>query len=191
MSQFDANRFGPSGLFVFVTVQALAPAAVTLSAVRTPEEEFRALYAAEYAAVAGYCWTLTRDRELAHDLAQEAFTRLLTRWVKVDDPHAYVFRIATNLVRRNWRNRARQDSAVQEMKREPVFGLPDQADITGVRSAVQGLPRRLRDVVMLHYFADMSVAEVAAALHRPDGTIKRQLSEARALLAGALEVPGA
>jgi RNA polymerase sigma-70 factor (ECF subfamily) len=155
------------------------------------EEDFRALYAAEYAAVAGYCWTLTHDRELAHDLAQEAFTRLLTRWVKVDDPGAYVFRIATNLIRRNWRSRSRHDSAVLQLAREPAFADPDQADITGVRSAVLALPRRLRDVVMLHYFADMSVAEVASALHRPDGTIKRQLSEARALLAGALEVPGA
>lgn len=190
-----------------MTVQALAPSALgraqrdaaTLTAVHTPvvlrapndEEDFRALYAAEYAAVAGYCWTLTHDRELAHDLAQEAFTRLLTRWVKVDDPGAYVFRIATNLIRRNWRSRSRHDSAVLQLAREPAFADPDQADITGVRSAVLALPRRLRDVVMLHYFADMSVAEVASALHRPDGTIKRQLSEARALLAGALEVPGA
>jgi RNA polymerase sigma-70 factor (ECF subfamily) len=155
------------------------------------DEEFRALYAAEYAAVASYCWSLTRDAELAHDLAQEAFTRLFARWIGVRDPRAYVFRVATNLVRRAWRSRARQSDVIGELANV----LPTQApapdiETSGIRTAVQTLPSRLRDVVLLHYFADLSVVEVATALNRPSGTVKRQLSEARSLLAGVLEVPG-
>jgi RNA polymerase sigma-70 factor (ECF subfamily) len=159
--------------------------------VTTRDDEFRALYAAEYPAVASYCWSLTRDADLAHDLAQEAFTRLFARWIGVRDPRAYVFRIATNLVRRSWRNRARQADLVGELAAElPTQAGPPDVESTGIRSAVQTLPSRLRDVVLLHYFADLSVLEVAAALNRPSGTVKRQLSEARSLLAGALEVPG-
>jgi RNA polymerase sigma-70 factor (ECF subfamily) len=45
------------------------------------------------------------------------------------------------------------------------------------------LPTRLRDVVLLHYWADLSVADVGQALGRPSGSVKRQLAEARALLA--------
>jgi DNA-directed RNA polymerase specialized sigma24 family protein len=41
--------------------------------------------------------------------------------------------------------------------------------------------------VLLHYYADMSVAEVAAALHKPEGTVKRMLFDARARLHGWLE----
>jgi RNA polymerase sigma-70 factor (ECF subfamily) len=51
---------------------------------------------------------------------------------------------------------------------------------------VRTLPERLRDVVLLHYFADLTVEDVATAVNRPAGSVKRQLSEARAALATAL-----
>jgi RNA polymerase sigma-70 factor (ECF subfamily) len=44
------------------------------------------------------------------------------------------------------------------------------------------LPRRLRDVVVLHLVADLPVAEVATVAGIPVGTVKRRLYEARALL---------
>jgi RNA polymerase sigma-70 factor (ECF subfamily) len=52
---------------------------------------------------------------------------------------------------------------------------------------VDGLPRRYRELVLLHYYADLALPEVAQALGKPLGTVKRQISEARALLATALE----
>jgi RNA polymerase sigma-70 factor (ECF subfamily) len=190
MSRFGANRFGPSGLLLCVTVTVLAPTAATLGAVTTREQEFRAFYAAEYAAVAGYCWNLLRDRDLAHDVTQEAFTRLLARWVRVDDPRAYVFSVATNLVRRAWRSRADTVAMLARLRSRPEqVSAPPDPDALGVRAAVEALPKRLRDVVLLHYFADLSVTEVARSVGRPDGTVKRQLSEARGLLAGVLVVP--
>ncbi|HVB27040.1 MAG TPA: RNA polymerase sigma factor [Mycobacteriales bacterium] len=171
----------------------IAVVAGTLPRVVLAEEEFRSFYAAEFAALAGYCWSLVSDTEHAHDLAQEAFTRLLARWRHVEEPRAYVYNIATNLARKAWRGRARNADtlAVLAQDRSLAAGLelaPETA--FAVRAAVDGLPRRLRQVVLLHYFADLSVADVAAAVRRPSGTVKRQLSEARALLAVALEVSG-
>ena len=191
-SHFDANRFGPCRLCSCVTITLLASGAGTLGAVGTREQEFRAFYAREYAAVAGYCWSLLRDEELAHDLAQEAFTRLLARWVKVEEPRAYVFHIATNLVRRAWRSRADNNALLATLRRQPekVTEALD-AETVGIRDAINALPSRLREVVLLHYFADLSVADVARSVGRPDGTVKRQLSEARALLAGSLGVADA
>jgi RNA polymerase sigma-70 factor (ECF subfamily) len=49
------------------------------------------------------------------------------------------------------------------------------------------LPQRLRQPVLLHYYADLPVSDVARALHRPEGTIKRALSEGRALLQAGIE----
>jgi RNA polymerase sigma-70 factor (ECF subfamily) len=172
-----------------VTVTLLATGAATLGAVGAREHEFRAFYAAEYAGVAGYCWSLLRDQELAHDLAQEAFTRLLARWVRVEEPRAYVFHIATNLVRRAWKSRSNNNQllATLRLQRETPAEPPD-ADTVGVRDAINALPARLRDVVLLHYFADLSVTDVAQSVGRPEGTVKRQLSEARTLLAGSLGV---
>ena len=51
---------------------------------------------------------------------------------------------------------------------------------------VRRLPDRVREPVVLHYYADLSVEAVAIALRRPVGTVKRQLSEARELLAQML-----
>lgn len=149
----------------------------------TREEEFDAFYAAEYPGLAGYCFSLVHDRELAHDLAQEAFTRMLSRLSRVEDPRAYLYGVATNLVRRAWRRRAQDREAVGALAQEPRAEQPSAEGAVVVRGAVEALPRRLRDVVLLHYWADLTVEAVAAAVGRPAGTVKRQLSEARALLA--------
>ena len=148
---------------------------------------FRAFYAETYPAVAGYCWSLVNDHELAHDLAQEAFARTFGRWISVREPRAYIFLVAGNLCRAAWRRRSRDVETVVALA-----GAPDEHEAgpelrIGVRTAVESLPRRLRDVVLLYYFADLPVPEVAAALRRPVGTVKRQLAEARSLLATELE----
>ena len=188
-SSFDANRFGPARLFFSVSVTVADPVG-RLAVVRTQEEEFTAFYTAHYPELAGYCWSLTRDRELAHDLTQEAFARMVARWRRIDDPRSYLYRVATNLVRRAWRQRQDDRSvidAVAESARESTFHPGPDAGAIGIRDAVERLPGKLRDVVMLHYFADLSVDAVATAVGRPSGTVKRQLSEARVLLASRLE----
>ena len=55
-----------------------------------------------------------------------------------------------------------------------------------LQDLVQRLPVRLREVVLLHYYADLPIEQVAAAVHRPVGTVKRRLHEARAALATAV-----
>ncbi len=147
------------------------------------DADFRAFYAGEYPGLARYCHSLVSDRELAHDLAQESFTRMLGRLTTVDDPRAYVYGVATNLIRRAWRKRAQDASAVGAIAGEPARSMPSHEGAVTVRAAVERLPKRLRDVVLLHYWSDLTVTDVAAAVGRPAGTVKRQLSEARALLA--------
>jgi RNA polymerase sigma factor (sigma-70 family) len=178
----EPNRFRGKRLFALVTVMELSSAR-RIDCVVGRDEQFRAFYTQEYSGLAGYVWTLVRDRELAHDLTQEAFTRMLGRLSKVDDPKAYVYGVATNLVRRAWRSRADQIAAVGALAGQPVRPMPEITGMVEVRSAVEALPRRLRDVVLLHYWADLTVTDVAAAVGRPPGTVKRQLSEARTLLA--------
>ena len=161
-----------------------------LTGVGAREDQFRAFYAEEYPALARYAYKLVSDAELAHDLAQEAFSRMYGRWVKVDEPRAYLYGVTTNLARKAWRTRARDAEVLAQLKHAPHEHQPSHdstADTRVVlRASVQGIPEKLRDVVLLHYFADLSVAQVAAAVGRPEGTVKRQLSEARALLAVAL-----
>ena len=150
-------------------------------------EEFRELYEREYPKIAGYCFVMVRDRDLAHDLAQEAFVRLFARWRSVREPRPFLFRVATNLAHDWWRARQREVGLVDALTRVQQPLPVDPGREVDLRDAVTALRAAHRDVVLLHYYADLPVADVAVAMRRPVGTVKRLLSEARAQLAISLE----
>lgn len=146
----------------------------------------RALWDLHYAPLAGWCAALVGDRDAAHDIASEAFTRLLSRWVGVRDPRGFLYVTATNLARDRWRREQRDRRLNARLELVTVTSTPP-AD-PWLRDLVERLPERMRVPVLLHYYADLSIADVAAALRRPQGTIKRTLSDARSLLLEWLEV---
>jgi RNA polymerase sigma-70 factor (ECF subfamily) len=151
------------------------------------DTDFAAFYADHCSAVTGYAYQLTRDAESARDLAQEAFTRLLARWVRVREPRPYLFLVVTNLARDSWKSRAKRALLVDELGHagtDPVAG-PDLS----VADAVRRLPRAQAQVVLLFYYSDLPLAEVAAAVRRPEGTVKWLLAQARERLAIVLEDP--
>lgn len=143
-------------------------------------EEFSRLYADYFGELAGYCARLLRDDNLARDVTQESFIRLFSRWRGVRDPRAFLFIVATNLVRDEWRRRSRQAALLDSMK--PLVSEATRGVDAELADVVGRLPRRLRDVVVLHLVADLPVAEVARVLRVPEGTVKRRLHEARAVL---------
>lgn len=143
--------------------------------------DFAGFFASCWPDVSAYCAVLTRNRELGDELAQEAFTRLYVRWWIVDEPRPYVFRIAGNLVRRHMRDLARHRPS-----EPPSVSREDEFEASEVLDAVTRLPQRMREVVLMHYYLDIPLAEVAATLRRPVGSVKRQLHEARAVLGQAL-----
>jgi RNA polymerase sigma-70 factor (ECF subfamily) len=150
-------------------------------------QAFQEVYLDSFPALVAYATRTLHDRELARELVQEAFTRLLTRWRHVDDPGAYAYLIVTNLIRNHWRSRDRERGALRSL----LVIRRDVAPSGGgdVADAVSRLPAKLRDAVLLHYYGDRSVEEVAKLLGRPPGTVKRQLHEARTLLHESLREP--
>jgi RNA polymerase sigma-70 factor (ECF subfamily) len=137
---------------------------------------FEEFFDATWGDLVGFCRRATGDAELAQELAQEALTRVYVRYPLLREPRPYVFRVATNLVRRSWRERQ------QVVADAPHVPGPDVSTIDAVRR----LPDALRQVVLLHYWADLPVREVAQVVRRPEGTVKRRLHEARAQLAVTL-----
>lgn len=163
-----------------------AGAARVPSAAVTREEAARVLWNLHYAPLAGWCASLVGDRDAAHDIASEAFVRLLSRWVTVHDPKGYLYVTATNLVRDRWRREQRDRKLKERLEQTTPTATP--AVDPWLRDLVERLPDRMRVPVLLHYYADMSVAEVSRALRRPEGTVKRMLFDARSRLHGMLEV---
>lgn len=150
------------------------------------DEAARALWNQHYAPLAGWCAVLVGDRDAAHDIASEAFTRLLARWFTVRDPKGYLYVTATNLVRDRWRKEARDRKLQAHLEQTSVTSTP--ASDPWLRDLVGRLPERMRAPVLLFYYADLSVGEIARALHRPEGSIKRLLHDGRKLLHSMLEV---
>ena len=154
----------------------------------------REVYDAHFGRLVGWTTTLIGDRDLAHDVATDAFVKLITHWHSVQDPRAWLYTAAANQVRDHWRKRGREASAYEKY----MAGSARMADVADpgldpatrmtVRDAVESLPERFRLVVLLHYFGDLSVAQVALQTGKSEGTVKRDLFDARKLLAQQLEV---
>src|SRR4051812_38142127 len=136
----------------------------------TAATDFAALYIAEFGRLAGYLTALTGDPDAGREAAQEAFTRLFARWRTVREPRAFVYVVATNLCKHAWRQSGRERAAVARLGQSLTEGGP--AHDPWLRDLVERLPVRQREVVLLHYYADLSVADIATALRRPVGTVK-------------------
>lgn len=152
------------------------------------EAAVREIYDVHYARLAGWTARLVGDPDLAHDLATEAFLKLYREFRRVDDPRPWLYTVTANLVRDHWRKRGREAAAYQrhEAGRADFTADPDHATTLTVRDAVLALPDRLRVVVMLHYFADLPVSTVARQLDKAEGTVKRDLFDARQRMAQML-----
>lgn len=146
--------------------------------------DFAEVFRQEFPRLAAYCAGLLGDREVGADLAQEALARTWVRWAKVTSPHAYSYLVATNLARRHLKNLARESRAQAALAAQSRGSIPPDSS---VRDLVERLPPRLRSAAVLHYYADLPVEEVARLLHRPQGTIRQRLHEARRLLAVDLD----
>jgi RNA polymerase sigma-70 factor (ECF subfamily) len=150
------------------------------------------LFNACYPRLAGWIRRLVDDDDTAHEIASEAFTRLLARWSSLENPQSYLYMIATNLVRDHWRKVGRERRALRAVSATvPADSVHHPAQDVDVRALIQALPERLRRPFLLHYYAGFPVRDVAMLLGRPEGTVKADLHHARARLrAGLGEVHG-
>jgi RNA polymerase sigma factor (sigma-70 family) len=139
-------------------------------------------------------------RQQAEDAVQEALIRawqLRARGDEVTSWEAWVATTAANAVRMELRSRAAERRALGRLAAgEPRDGGEPAAVagdlVTGdLGDAVRALPRREREVLVLHYVADLPVADVAGRLDLSVGTVKRALHDARRRLAAVVDAPAA
>ena len=146
------------------------------------------LFRRAYPQLAGWVRRLVDDDEdIAHEIASEAFVRLLSRSARVDCPQSYLYVIAANLIRDHWRKVRRErwgvNRATAVAAAEPTVNPAQDVE---VRQLIGSLPVRLREPFLLHYYGGFRICDVAALLRRPEGTVKADLFAARAKLRAAL-----
>lgn len=144
------------------------------------------LFTACYPRLAGWVRRLVDTDEDAHDIAAEAFARLLSRWSRVGNPHGYLYMIASNLVSDHWRKTATEQRAIRKLACAAAGASCHQAQELDVRALIEALPLRLRAAFLLHHYAGFEVRQIAAMTGRPEGTIKADLYHARLRLKAAL-----
>ncbi|WP_422771832.1 RNA polymerase sigma factor [Plantactinospora sp. WMMC1484] len=155
-----------------------------------PDEALGELYHACYRRLVAQVYAFTTDLAEAQDVVQEAFARAIARprgLTDVDNPEAWLRTVAVNVVRRRWRRRQLLDRIL--LRDRPVARLVESApgpERTDLRQALADLPVSYREVIVLHYFADLPVDEVATLLGVATGTVKSRLYRGRAALAERL-----
>jgi RNA polymerase sigma-70 factor (ECF subfamily) len=143
------------------------------------------------------CCALLRDRAQAEDAAQESLVRVWKALERYDGRAAlssWIYAITRNRCLTALEKRRSLDS-LDEMGEETEFGLPATGQPGEGRGEellelVQLLPERLRQALVLYYYEERSVSEVALMLGCPEGTVKTTLFRARAALAEMLKRRG-
>jgi RNA polymerase sigma factor (sigma-70 family) len=148
----------------------------------------------------GVALRILGDRDAAQDATSRALLKALRSWDRYDQTRPvrhWLLRIAANEAisigrarTRDQQWRAGAEEALETPDRAP---LPDETAVAReererVRRAVAALPELYRVPVVLRYFSELSVEEIAAITGRPSSTVGVQLLRGRALLRAWLEV---
>ena len=146
-----------------------------------------------------YLSTLTRDRDRAEELAQDAFIRLFESADGYEERGQlvpFLFRIATNLLRSEDRKRRRREVLLHMFSRNGhrnENGTNPQEELlrkeVGLRvtEALAGVPLRYRSPLVLREMEGWSYRDIASALNCREGTVKSRIHRGREELRRLLE----
>jgi RNA polymerase sigma-70 factor (ECF subfamily) len=149
--------------------------------------EFTVFYGVHFQRLLGSLVLYTGDRELAMDLAQETMARAYRDWRKVsrlDAPPAWLHRVAFNLANSTFRRKVVERRSARRT-RDPRLGEHhdmDAAASIALRRLVASLPPRQKTALVLRFYADMAVADVADVMGCAEGTVRALTSQALAAL---------
>jgi RNA polymerase sigma-70 factor (sigma-E family) len=152
-----------------------------------------ALFRAEAARLVQLARWFVDDRTAAEDLVQEAFIRLARSAHRIDDRDraaAYLRSIVINLARDHNRRglmslRHRPPASVDERSAEDH--VTDSENRRQVMAALRSLPRRQRDCIVLRYYAELPVGEIAETLSLSPNSVKTHLQRGLRALSSGLE----
>lgn len=155
-----------------------------------------ALFDRHYAPMCRLAYVILGDAQMAEEIVMDAMLKTFTGWGRIRDldrSDAYLRRIVVNMCRSKIRRKMIEARVNQVTYRRDELKMPSwdpERHETGrlVWAAVKQLPERQRAAVVLRYFEDMPEAQIAEVLDCSVGTVKSQLSKARAKLEKTLNL---
>jgi RNA polymerase sigma factor (sigma-70 family) len=158
---------------------------------------FDALIARWHEPVWRYLRRLANNDDVAGDLAQDTWVRVLRGVGSLRDPaklRSWLFgiarRVAMDRLRFEYVRRGADDLELDELPSDDAT-QDLEADLATIDTALAGLPISEREMLTLFYLRELSLADIALMLAMPVGTVKSRLYRARLELRRALEIRGA
>lgn len=159
--------------------------------VRDDPAYFARLYDQYATDVLRVCYFYLSDREKAEDVCQDVFVRLMTTHplLQPGREKSWLLKVALNrcldLWRGAWLKRVILGGPTFELIPAPdEFSRRD--DQQAMMAAINQLPATFKEVILLHYYQGMNIAEIAQMLELPEGTISSRLSRGRKKLESIL-----
>ena len=151
------------------------------------------LYSRYYQPLIRLATLLVRDAATAEEVVQDAFVAMRGAWPRLrdaDNALAYLRQAVVNRSRSVLRHRTVTSKNPPEAPPDTPgaeHGAPDLLDRPGAVAALRGLPERQREAIVLHYYADLSEDQIAAAMHISRGAVKSHTARGLSTLRAALE----
>jgi RNA polymerase sigma-70 factor (sigma-E family) len=154
------------------------------------------LYSMHYPALVRLAAMLVRDTPTAEEVVQDAFIAMHDAWDRLRDSEKALAYMRQAVVNRS-RSVLRHRLVVEKNLQKPPPDMPSAEagaltllERSAVVAALRDLPERQREAIVLRYYADLSEAEIAAAMHISRGAVKSHTSRGMAALRAALEEDG-
>ena len=151
------------------------------------------LYSMHYTALVRLAAMLVRDTPTAEEVVQDAFIAMHDGWSRLRDTERALAYMRQAVVNRS-RSVLRHRMVVEKNQQKPPPDMPSAehgalalVERSAVVAALRGLPERQREAIVLRFYADLSEAEIAAAMGISRGAVKSHTSRGMAALRAALE----
>jgi len=129
------------------------------------------VYRSERAAVLRLATALTGDRLAAEDIVQDAFVEMSRRWDRLDNPRGY---LRTAVVNRS-RSHHRRLGTIRRHSPRPVALMVEAPELDELWAVLARLPHRRRVALVLRFYEDLSVEEIARLMKCRPGTVSSLL----------------
>ncbi len=160
------------------------------------ENAFSSLFAAYGQKAVRTAALISKDAVLAEDIAQEAFVICLHQIKKLKDPLCFWSWFLKILTRCAWKNAKEKgkflscaDISMQTegMMAEDKYPTEEKSMYETLYRAINNLSTKQRTTVILYYFNDLSIKEIAQVTSSLEGTVKSRLFVAKKRLKAVLE----